>query len=550
MHDPDLRMDMLACVSRLETQRLRAVEALNAIFSPALTILQAMADAAPPSAGSRAPGVLDDAPTTADQLSELTAQALTDGGVLLASLSDLPRVITTLRHASTPTNALKEAGDAVANVSSDASILAPQLCGRLSALHQNITDIDAALTSACTDLKSSATCVDGAKALVACGVKIGALTRQQERGFFGAIAAAAALGDSAKTAIERALLQAIRDLTSLLIDLHTVAIQQSSRLGDALADSGLAAALKLLLSQNASTLLDTTGITTDLQTEKDQLTQVVDAPTLGASLDALEAIRSKFASGDLALIRLIDRLTVLQDAILQGHLGSLFASLDEIKGRVAGYAVQTIFPNVTVTYALSADIGGLPPFFSMLDPDEDPELERFTTGVDPDQDIVLNFRMDLSPASGQARMSMTGQMQPFRVNIFDVVALDFARSTFSAGTGEDLHLTLKVAKVALGGAVDFLTALSQWLSPSGTKGFFITPKLAPPRNRSRLQHRSRDDIARRSELHPRVSWRKRRDSIRRQTGTVSQQHRAQGGPRRHMLHAVRRLCVFFARLRQ
>lgn len=180
----------------------------------------------------------------------------------------------------------------------------------------------------------------------------------------------------------------------------------------------------------------------------------------------------------LALYELVQRLGGVFDALVQGRILDLI-DLASIRREVEAAFLDLVLPNLDLTYEFDAAIGEIPPFFKMLD-----KADRETyggTGTVGERDLSLNFTMSVDlKGGGKPTISSKGVLQPFQVDLFKVVTLKFLPATFSVRSGESPVADIKIAKVELGPAVSFVDALQSYLSPGGSGGFFIEPRLSPP----------------------------------------------------------------------
>jgi len=484
-----LSQDMAAALGRLSVQRLRAIEATGQMFAVlqgGLTDLLDTVDLPDPS-GSIQARMRAPRGAASSSIADLAGQAVSDAGKLFKALIQIPEQISSLSAA--PDHALEQAKVIAATIKDDVR-RAGQLDDSVKLLREHkIPAVQANITRG-VSLINAGNVAEGGRLLANSAGDIGLLSREHEQSFLGLISTAFALQAGAVEDLETFTCKVLAGALKPLVSAYDSAMQCLASLEKLEPD--VTGPLRVLLNRDLLTLL--AGLDEALGQEKialqgayDLLVKVQGEPSpkdrqkdITAALQAVQAFLLKSdpakpdpAKPEPAMARLLNTLNQLYDILLHGHVGAIFKDLDGVKRDLVKYAVATAFPNVVVSYSLHSKIGGLPPFFSMREGLQPPQTFEFQ------DDILVTFKASLSPAAGQARMTAVGQLQPFRVDIFEVVTLDFKRCTFTAGTGQDTHLDLQIENVTLGPVVDFLSALGNWLSPSGS-GFFLTPQFSPP----------------------------------------------------------------------
>ena len=447
--------ELLACASRLSVVRLRAIDAVRTIFSRVSGTLASQ------------PAQLAGLPTAARDI--WTKQTEHSRSALSQSANLLP-LLTSLRLGPNAAEASNAVG--VATIAARGDALAQEAQSRLD-------DITGAINGLIAGEVAQI-----ASQLIQIGDGIGSFATERERSLIGLMASATALEADYASRLE----------TGLLTSIHTLVHAIGSNIYDPLVgDDGLLtklgsaidlerATLALILKSDVLNALDfsndpndSNSIVTQLSAERTTLLQVEGAGDLATAVSGLRDYASSLKNGQSALGTRFAQLSRIFDNLSRGRLDQII-DLPKIRNEIAQALIEAALPSITLSYTLRTHVRDLAPFFFMNrtgTPPRDPRMG--------DDDLVLKFRLDVNPLqASQSRMTATGDLQPFEVQVFDVITLDFNAAHFTAVSGQDSHLDLKVASVTLGPAVDFLSALSAWMSPGGSSGFYIHPQLAPP----------------------------------------------------------------------
>lgn len=176
-----------------------------------------------------------------------------------------------------------------------------------------------------------------------------------------------------------------------------------------------------------------------------------------------------------ALWRVGKQLADTLEGLAQGRLSDVF-DVDGLRDAIQKAILQLPFSKLSLTYKLETDLNDLPPFFFMAR--DDSSLQADGSDV---KDLTINFGTTLDVASGaNSGVNVTGVLQPFKVDIFEVVTLFFYKATFTKTNGGSAHVDIRIADVQLGSAVSFIQELESYLSSDGSSGFYIDFELDPP----------------------------------------------------------------------
>jgi hypothetical protein len=170
-----------------------------------------------------------------------------------------------------------------------------------------------------------------------------------------------------------------------------------------------------------------------------------------------------------ALAILVQRASAVFEALFSGHFQDLI-DFDAVRNQIQQALVDVFLPKIALTYAFDTSVNPLPPFFEMMKPADRQEYGGQT--ADPDLALRFNLTIDMRH-SGARHMTSSGRLQPFTVDLFQVITLYFRPATFSSEDGRQPDVSIKVAKAELGEAVAFISELASYLSPAGGSGFFI-----------------------------------------------------------------------------
>lgn len=482
--------ERVACAARISALRLRAIDDISTLFSALLDAL-GLGDEKPPQppalrgnikAVYAGKGDEDLATAAADFVAsakDISGAALKAGQETAHDLANILENITSLRTA-------QASGPLLQLLSGLSGRRVVQLSALADRLVQRAAAAKTELATAINDFGSADAVrqAQGARALLRATGAIGLLSMEDERALQGAVAAAVAISARAKADLETQGLQCLQKLAGKLAALHRALYSNTP------SEMGLVHALEMtigpieaelnwLLNGDVLAALDLTNIKQALVEERQLLEAVQGASQVEAALVALGEYRDRLRTGASAPARLAKQLAPVLDTLAPGHLDQL-VDLKRLRRTLADAFLETVFPNLKLSYHLSTGVNDLPPFFAMNRRDTAGRVAEWDQKW-PGSDLILDFEMTLNPRElGAARMEAKGRLQPITIDIFDVVSLDFAPATFSASAGESFHLDLKVANVWLGSAVDFLSALSAWMSPSGSTGFYIYPHFNPP----------------------------------------------------------------------
>lgn len=236
-------------------------------------------------------------------------------------------------------------------------------------------------------------------------------------------------------------------------------------------------ALRLLVGQSDDSinLFSPSALSTALQSDLDLLNSITSKLTeaggpiqqLNDALPLLKTLRDKIEKRELKLLVIADQFGKLIDAAANGQLISVSKITDGLKDTIKSILTKELpFTSVNVGYDLNTALRPVEPFFYMDEDATDPHLS-------------LSFKAVVNLLNPSDRhVQVTGMLKSFRVDIVGVVTLHFEPVTFNAQDGQKPALNLKIRKVEIGAAAQFIQALQAWLSPGG--GFYIHPQLYPP----------------------------------------------------------------------
>jgi hypothetical protein len=484
---------MLGSASRWMALRLRALDELQRAFaqvSEALGIQLSVSANFQSLASPEAQRIV-----AADNL--IGEQALRTGAALLADAGALMLALTSLRSDTSfdelmmRADAFRGRFDKTLDVGSVRRVTTQinALASRATALKKLVAeDIDALRRAASEDVQ------EGARKLGATLRGLGLHSRDQERAILGLLLGPLGTTEQhardAVMALARKLLAAVAGPLSGVYEAVGTAWMA---LRGAVSPDKLTFLDLLLRPEIVHPLFDdkpNNALLTRFEDEAAAITGLKNLTTDGELRSALRTLeelrlgigrsRGEFDDGKppLALYELVQRVSGVFDALVQGRILDLI-DLASIRREVESAFLDLVLPNVELTYEFDAAIGEIPPFFKMLD-----QKKRNTyggTGTVGEHDLALNFTMSVDlKGSGKPSISSKGVLQPFQVDLFKVVTLEFLPATFSVRNGESPVADIKIANVQLGAAVSFVDALQSYLSPGGSGGFFIEPRLSPP----------------------------------------------------------------------
>jgi hypothetical protein len=288
------------------------------------------------------------------------------------------------------------------------------------------------------------------------------------------------------TAIERQLCGAVLSTIAIsdasLSKLQQLELQIIAAIAGTLAgfEQKMAAPLAALLAEvdtNAllSYLLDLVGIARfrtavgDLQKEAtnlDTISHLSDPQTAATFAGALVIGWSK---GDIPLLRVFDALVYVADALFQGNVEKLFANdvralVAQLRDQLTAVISQLVPTRITTSFSWETMLGENA-IFKML---------RKPGAASDKKDLSLSSTTMFDFATRQTTASVSGELQPFSIALPNMVTIDFDKVVFTGGTGQSMSFKVRVTGVVLGPYLSFLSALQEWMNPSGN-GIYVRP---------------------------------------------------------------------------
>ena len=490
---PKLLMDTFAAGCRVMSLRLRTVVEAQAFCSRIMEPLSAanifQPPAHPPAIIAGRPPILDALAQAADRLQQdlvPTLKALfADSNALINSGGQLLRDLSSLRLAGTAgadgsigfTKAVKQDSKAI-----------QYAIDRVDEFNRSAKSLSNSISADLTRLANLAPVMGPdtlAKAIAvyqSLGPTIASIVSfsgQNERALVGLVSQTACMVSEFPTALAQKLVDALKYLVGILAKIYETVLGPDGLSNPALAplddsSSAFSVALRLLLGDSQADLFKLSDLMQPLRQDQAILNKLSLALTsgadpiqqLGKAAPYIATLRSQITSQQLGVTVVAEKCAKLVDTIGHGRL----ASLSEFTNRFIEVIKQFIyselpFTSTCVGYSLGTALRNIEPFFYM---------ENST-----DEDLTLNFKATINLIDLNDRHTeVSGCLQPFRVDIVEVVTLHFDAVNFTAQDGQKPALNLKVNRVELGSAAQFIQALESWLSPGG--GFYIHPQPYPP----------------------------------------------------------------------
>jgi len=484
---PQVRV-ALGMVTRWTTLRLRAIDEFTALFGELSTALDAIL---PKSTTAlrlvKAERIVQGTVTVANE-------AIAYTGNILGSIGEAVSKLTTVR--ATAGNALKRMADqlkadllAAADTAGAARLQADidQLVARTADLSVRF-DQQLKIVQAATP----AVMADALRSFSATVREIGVFGREQERALIGAaLAPISMIEKDAREAATKLAVDSLKLAIMPLFQLHEAVHTGWTTVRDAVPIKGaLRDTLGFVLRPDViGPLLDINHpFATAFEIDRAAIAKLKNdletaAPDLAALLAVIDGWRKRIAmvgqpgpNPNAPAIYLVAQLFGgTLDALVQGRLQDLI-DLPGIRRQIETAFFDLPLPKLNLSYSLGAGINDIPPFFKM---ERDNSLDLGGTRGAEDLSLRFDMTVDLK-TGGKPEISSTGILQPFSIYIFEVATLYFQQATFATRNGEKPKVDIKVAKVVLGSAVQFIQALQSYLSPGGAGGFFIDLRLAPP----------------------------------------------------------------------